>query len=198
MPLIKVPYVIEYTERGERVVDIYSRLLTDRVIFLTGELTEEVADLLVAQMFFLESENPQKDIHFYINSPGGIVTAGLGVYDVMQYISCDVATICIGQAASMAAVLLAGGAKGKRMALPNARMMIHQPLGGYQGQASDAEIQVKEMLRLKRRINEILAYHTGQPIEVIQRDTDRDFFLAAKEAVAYGLIDKVLVKRKEV
>lgn len=195
MPLIKVPYVIEKTPRGERQVDIYSRLLTDRVIFLTGEVTDESADLIITQLFFLESENPEKDIYLYINSPGGAVTAGLAIYDTMQYISCDVATICIGQAASMGAVLLAAGTKGKRMALPNARVMIHQPLGGAQGQASDVEIQAKEMLRIKEKINEILAYHTGKQIDIVKKDTDRDFFLTAEEAKQYGIIDQIAAKR---
>ncbi len=195
MGILKVPYVLEQTPQGQRTVDIYSRLLTDRVIFLTGEVNDDVADIIIAQLFYLESEDSKKDIYFYINSPGGVVTAGLAIYDTMQYISCDVATICLGQAASMGAVLLAAGAKGKRMALPNARVMIHQPLGGAQGQASDMEIQVNEMLRIKNRLNEILVHHTGQPMEIIKKDTDRDFFLTAEDAVEYGLIDKVIRKR---
>lgn len=195
MPLLKVPYVVETTPQGQRQVDIYSRLLSDRAIFLTGEVNDDVADLIVAQLFYLESVDPKKDIYFYINSPGGVVTAGLAMYDTMQYISCDVATICLGQAASMGAVLLAAGAPGKRVALPNARVMIHQPLGGAQGQASDMEIQVKEMSRIKRRLNEILVLHTGQPMEVIEKDTDRDFFLTAEEAANYGLVDRVAARR---
>ena len=192
----KVPYVLEQTPQGQRQVDIYSRLLTDRVIFFTGQVDDDTADLLVAQLFYLESVDPQKDIYLYINSPGGSVTAGLAIYDTMQYISCEVWTICIGQAASMAAVLLAAGTSGKRVALPNARMMIHQPLGGAQGQATDMEIATREMLRVKRRLNEILAHHTGQPMEVIQKDTERDFFLTAEDAVAYGLIDRVVAQRE--
>jgi ATP-dependent Clp protease protease subunit len=196
MGLLKVPYVVEHTPQGQRQVDIYSRLLSDRVIFLTGEVNDDVADLIIAQLFYLESQDSHKDIHFYLNSPGGVVSAGLAIYDTMQYVSCDVATICLGQAASMGAVLLAAGAQGKRMALPNARVMIHQPLGGAQGQASDIEIQAKEMGRIKQRLNDILVEHTGQPPEVIKRDTDRDFFLTAAEAMAYGLIDKVVKRRK--
>jgi len=192
----KVPYVLEQTPQGQRQVDIYSRLLTDRVIFFTGQVDDDTADLLVAQLFYLESVDPQKDIYLYINSPGGSVTAGLAIYDTMQYISCEVWTICIGQAASMGAVLLAAGTSGKRVALPNARMMIHQPLGGAQGQATDMEIATREMLRVKRRLNEILAHHTGQPMEVIQKDTERDFFLTAEDAVAYGLIDRVVAQRE--
>lgn len=195
MGIIKVPYVIEDTPQGERHVDIYSRLLTDRLIFLTGEINDDLADLIIVQLFYLESNDPKKDIYFYINSPGGVVTAGLAVYDTMQYISCDIATVCLGQAASMGAVLLAGGEKGKRFTLPNARMMIHQPLGGAQGQATDMEIQVKEVSRVKRRLNEILAQHTGQPIEVIEKDTDRDFFLSAEQAVEYGLVDRLIARR---
>jgi len=191
-----VPYVLEQTPQGQRQVDIYSRLLTDRVIFFTGQVDDDTADLLVAQLFYLESVGPDKDVYLYINSPGGSVTAGLAIYDTMQYISCDVWAICIGQAASMGAVLLAAGCKGKRVALPNARIMIHQPLGGAQGQATDVEIQAREMLRVKRRLNEILAQHTGQPMEVIQRDTERDFFLTAEEAAAYGLVDRVVARRE--
>lgn len=196
MGFLKVPYVIEQTPQGQRQVDIYSRLLSDRLIFLTGEVNDDVADIIIAQLFYLESEDPKKDIYFYINSPGGVVTAGLAIYDTMQYISCDVATICLGQAASMGAVLLATGTKGKRMALPNARVMIHQPLGGASGQATDMEIQVKEISRIKRRLNEILASHIGQPVETVERDTDRDFFLTAEDAVKYGLIDKVITHRQ--
>ena len=195
MGYIKVPHVIEQTEQGQRQVDIYSRLLTDRVIFLTGEINDDVADIIIAQLFYLESEDSKADIFLYINSPGGVVTAGLAIYDTMQYISCDVATICIGQAASMGAMLLAAGESGKRMALPNARVMIHQPLGGAQGQASDVQIQAQEMVRIKQRLNEILVDHTGQSMEVIQKDTDRDFFLTAEAAVEYGLIDKLVKKR---
>jgi ATP-dependent Clp protease protease subunit len=195
MGYIKVPHVIEQTDQGQRQVDIYSRLLTDRVIFLTGEINDDVADIIIAQLFYLESEDSKADIFLYINSPGGVVTAGLAIYDTMQYISCDVATICLGQAASMGAVLLAAGQSGKRMALPNARVMIHQPLGGARGQASDVQIQAQEMVRIKQRLNEILVEHTGQSMEVIKKDTDRDFFLTAKAAVEYGLIDKVVKKR---
>ena len=195
MGYIKVPHVIEQTEQGQRQVDIYSRLLTDRVIFLTGEINDDVADIIIAQLFYLESEDNKADIFLYINSPGGVVTAGLAIYDTMQYISCDVATICLGQAASMGAVLLAAGESGKRMALPNARVMIHQPLGGARGQASDVEIQAQEMVRIKQRLNEILVDHTGQSMEIIKKDTDRDFFLTAEAAVEYGLIDKVVKKR---
>jgi len=191
---IKVPYVNEYTSQGQRLVDLYSRLLSDRIIFLTGEINDDVADAVVAQLFYLESEDSKKDINFYINSPGGVVTAGLAIYDVMQYISCDIATICFGQAASMGAVLLNAGTKGKRMVLPNARVMIHQPLGGAQGQATDMNIQVKEMNRIKMRLNEILSSHTGKPIETIEKDTERDFFLTAEEAVKYGLVDKLIYK----
>lgn len=196
MGILKVPYVIEQTPQGQRQVDIYSRLLSDRLIFLTGEVNDDTADIIIAQLFFLESEDPKKDIYFYINSPGGVVTAGLAIYDTIQYISCNVATICLGQAASMGAVLLSAGAKGKRMALPNARVMIHQPLGGAQGQATDMEIQVKEMNRIKDRLNDILAHHTDQPIDIIKRDTDRDFFMTAEEAVKYGLIDRVITNRQ--
>lgn len=196
MGILKVPYVVEQTPQGQRYVDLYSRLLSDRIIFLTGEINDDIADIIIAQLFYLESEDPEKDIYFYINSPGGVVTAGLAIYDTIRYISCDVVTICLGQAASMGAVLLASGTKGKRTALPNARMMIHQPLGGAQGQATDMEIQVKEINRIKRRLNEILAHHTGQPIEVISKDTERDFYMTAEEAVKYGLIDRVITSRK--
>lgn len=197
MAVIKVPYVVEQTPQGARQVDLYSRLLSARIVLLTGPINDDVADNIVSQLFYLESDDPGKDIFFYLNSPGGAVTAGMAIYDTMQYVSCDVATICLGQAASMAAVLLAGGAKGKRMAFPNARMMIHQPLGGAEGQASDMEIQVREMCRLKKRLNEILVRHTGQPLKIIERDTDRDFFLTAEEAVEYGLVDQIITERKK-
>ncbi|MFN7087604.1 MAG: ATP-dependent Clp endopeptidase proteolytic subunit ClpP [Burkholderiales bacterium] len=192
-----IPMVIEQSGRGERAYDIYSRLLKERVVFLVGPVTEVTANLIVAQLLFLESENPDKDISFYINSPGGAVSAGLAIYDTMQFIKPDVSTLCIGQAASMGALLLAAGAKGKRFCLPNSRVMIHQPMGGFQGQASDIEIHAKEILYLKARLNEILARHTGQKIETIEKDTDRDNFLSADQAVAYGLVDKVLVSRAE-
>ncbi len=190
-----VPMVVEQTSRGERAYDIYSRLLKERVIFLVGPVEDHMANLVVAQLLFLESENPDKDIHLYINSPGGSVTAGLSIYDTMQFIKPDVSTMCIGQAASMGAVLLAGGAKGKRYALPHSRTMIHQPLGGFQGQATDIEIHAKEILEVRERLNAILAKHTGQPLERIQQDTDRDFFLSANESVEYGLIDSVMQSR---
>jgi ATP-dependent Clp protease protease subunit len=190
-----IPIVIEQTGRGERAYDIYSRLLKDRIIMLGTPIDDHVANLIVAQLLFLEAEDPEKDIYLYINSPGGVVTAGLAIYDTMQYIKPDVVTICLGQAASMGAVLLAAGARGKRFALPHARIMIHQPLGGFQGQATDIEIHAKEILRLKKILNEILSKHTGQPIEKIEKDTDRDFFMSAEEAKEYGLIDKVLTKR---
>jgi ATP-dependent Clp protease protease subunit len=188
---LKVPYVYEQTAQGMRQFDLYSRLLSDRIVLLTGEVNDDVADVVTAQMFYLESQADDKDIFFYINSPGGAVTAGLAIYDVMQYVTCDVVTVCLGQAASMGAVLLAAGASGKRMALPNARVMIHQPMGGAQGQATDMEIQVREVNRMKATLNGILARHTGQQLEVIERDTERDFFLSASEAVEYGLIDSV-------
>jgi ATP-dependent Clp protease protease subunit len=190
-----VPIVVEQTARGERSYDIYSRLLKDRIIFLVGQVEDHMANLVVAQLLFLESENPDKDIHFYINSPGGVVTAGLAIYDTMQFIKPDVSTMCIGQAASMGALLLAGGAKGKRYALPHSRMMIHQPSGGVQGQASDIHIQAQEILSLKERLNKIMAHHTGQPIDRIAKDTDRDNFMSAVQAVDYGLVDQVLEKR---
>ena len=190
-----VPMVVEQTSRGERAYDIYSRLLKERVIFLVGPVEDHMANLVVAQLLFLESENPDKDIHLYINSPGGSVTAGLSIYDTMQFIKPDVSTMCVGQAASMGAVLLAGGAKGKRYALPHSRTMIHQPLGGFQGQASDIEIHAKEILEVRERLNAILAKHTGQPMERIQQDTDRDFFMSAKVSVDYGLIDAVMEAR---
>ncbi|MBK6741495.1 MAG: ATP-dependent Clp endopeptidase proteolytic subunit ClpP [Hydrogenophilales bacterium] len=192
-----IPMVIEQSGRGERAYDIYSRLLKERVVFLVGPVNDATANLVVAQLLFLESENPDKDIFFYINSPGGSVTAGLGIYDTMQFIKPDVSTLCIGQAASMGAFLLSAGAQGKRFCLPNSRVMIHQPLGGYQGQASDIEIHAKEILYLRSRLNEMLSKHTGQPIEVIERDTDRDNFMSAEGAVSYGLVDKVLANRAD-
>ncbi len=192
-----VPMVIEQTSRGERSFDIYSRLLKENVIFLVGQVEDYMANLVVAQLLFLESENPDKDIHLYINSPGGSVTAGMAIYDTMQFIKPDVSTMCIGQAASMGALLLAAGAKGKRYCLPNSRMMIHQPLGGYQGQATDIEIHAKEILDMKHRLNEILAYHTEKPIEEVEKDTDRDNFLTAEQAVEYGLIDQVIQNRSK-
>ncbi|MDW8468475.1 MAG: ATP-dependent Clp endopeptidase proteolytic subunit ClpP [Burkholderiales bacterium] len=191
-----IPMVIEQSGRGERAYDIYSRLLKERVVFLVGPVNEVTANLIVAQLLFLESENPDKDIFFYINSPGGSVSAGLAIYDTMQFIKPDVSTLCIGQAASMGALLLAAGEKGKRFVLPNSRVMIHQPMGGFSGQASDVEIHAREILFLRQRLNEILARHTGQALEVIQRDTDRDFFMGAEEAVKYGLVDKILVSRE--
>jgi len=192
-----VPMVIEHSGRGERAYDIYSRLLKERVVFLVGPVTEVSANLIVAQMLFLESENPEKDISFYINSPGGSVSAGLAIYDTMQFIKPDVSTLCVGQAASMGAFLLGAGAKGKRYALPNSRVMIHQPMGGFQGQASDIEIHAREILYLRERLNQLLSQHTGQDVATIQRDTDRDNFLSAEEAVKYGLVDQVLVSRNE-
>ena len=192
-----VPMVVEQTSRGERAYDIYSRLLKERVIFLVGPIDDHVANVIVAQMLFLEAENPEKDISLYINSPGGVVTAGMAIYDTMQYIRPDVSTICVGQAASMGALLLASGAKGKRYALPNSRVMIHQPLGGFQGQATDIEIHAREILALKQRLNEVLSRHTGQPLEVIARDTERDNFKGAEAALEYGLIDEVLERRPE-
>ena len=190
-----VPMVVEQTSRGERAYDIYSRLLKERVIFLVGPVEDHMANLVVAQLLFLESENPDKDIHLYINSPGGSVTAGMSIYGTMQFIKPDVSTMCVGQAASMGAVLLAGGAKGKRYALPHSRSMIHQPLGGFQGQAADIEIHAKEILEIRERLNTILAKHTGQPLERIQQDTDRDFFMSATDSVEYGLIDAVMEAR---
>ena len=195
MPLI--PMVIEQSSRGERAYDIYSRLLKDRIIFLGSAINDEIANLLIAQLLFLESEDPDKDINFYVNSPGGIVTAGMAVYDTMQYIKPDIATVCIGQAASMGAVLLTAGAKGKRYSLPNSRILIHQPMGGFQGQASDIEIQAKEILRMKDTLNEILVIHTGKDLDQIQIDTDRDFFMTGKEAKEYGLIDHVIINRED-
>jgi len=192
-----IPMVIETSGRGERAYDIYSRLLKERVIFLVGPVTETSANLIVAQFLFLESENSDKDIHLYINSPGGVVSAGMAIYDTMQYIKPDVSTLCIGQAASMGALLLAAGSKGKRFCLPNSRVMIHQPLGGFQGQASDVEIHAKEILYLKNRLNEIMAKHTGQSIKIIEKDTDRDNFLGAEASVKYGLVDAVLTDREK-
>lgn len=190
-----VPIVIEQTARGERSFDIYSRLLKERVIFLVGQVEDYMANLVVAQLLFLESENPDKDIHLYINSPGGSVTAGMAIYDTMQFIKPDVSTMCIGQAASMGALLLSGGASGKRFCLPHSRVMIHQPLGGFQGQASDIDIHAKEILSIRDKLNKILAHHTGQTLKKIQQDTDRDNFLSAEQAVEYGIVDKVLTSR---
>ncbi|MBV6422304.1 MAG: ATP-dependent Clp protease proteolytic subunit [Steroidobacteraceae bacterium] len=190
-----VPIVVEQTARGERAYDIYSRLLKERVVFVVGPVEDYMANLIVAQLLFLESENPDKDISLYINSPGGVVSSGLAIYDTMQFIKPDVSTICVGSAASMGAVLLAGGAKGKRFMLPNSRAMIHQPLGGFQGQATDISIQAREMLRTRERLNEILARHTGQPIDKIQQDTERDNYMGGEEAIAYGLVDQLLNKR---
>ena len=191
-----VPMVIEQTARGERAYDIYSRLLKERVVFVVGPVEDYMANVIVAQLLFLESENPDKDVHLYINSPGGSVTAGLAIYDTMQFIKADVSTMCIGQAASMGALLLAGGAKGKRYCLPHSRMMIHQPLGGFQGQATDIDIHAREILLVRERLNTILSNHTGQPMDKIQTDTDRDNFLGAEQAREYGLIDEILVSRK--
>lgn len=195
---VLVPYVVEQTGRGERGYDIYSRLLVDRIVFLGTPVDDMVANVIIAQLLFLQMTDPKKDVHLYINSPGGSVTSGLAIYDTMQFMTCDVNTYCIGQAASMGAVLLAAGAKGKRYALPNARIMIHQPWGGVQGQASDISIQAKEILRLKDRLNEILAHHTGRSFEDIGRDTDRDRFMSAEEAKEYGLVDGVVKSRKEI
>jgi ATP-dependent Clp protease protease subunit len=193
-----VPMVVEQSGRGERAYDIYSRLLKERVVFLVGEVNEVTANLIVAQFLFLESENPDKDISFYINSPGGSVSAGLAIYDTMQFIKPDVSTLCVGQAASMGALLLTAGAKGKRFCLPNSRVMIHQPLGGFRGQASDIEIHAKEILFLKQRLNEIMAKHSGQAVDTVSKDTDRDNFLSAGQAVTYGLVDRVLNSRSDV
>lgn len=193
-----IPMVVEQTSRGERSYDIFSRLLKERVIFMVGPVDDHVANLIVAQLLFLESENPDKDIHFYINSPGGSVTAGLSIYDTMQFIRPDVSTLCVGQAASMGAFLLTAGAKGKRFSLPHSRMMIHQPSGGAQGQASDIQIQAQEIIKLRKQLNGIMALHTGQPIENIERDTERDTFMTAEAAVEYGLIDSVLERRSAV
>ena len=192
-----VPMVVEQTARGERAYDIYSRLLKERVVFVVGPVEDHMANLVVAQLLFLESENPDKDIHVYINSPGGVVTAGLSIYDTMQFIKPDVSTICVGQAASMGAILLAGGAKGKRYCLPHSRIMIHQPLGGFQGQASDIDIHAREVLKIRDRLNDILAHHSGRPKEKVAQDTDRDFFMGGDEAVDYGIVDKVLSRRGE-
>jgi ATP-dependent Clp protease protease subunit len=192
-----IPMVVEQSGRGERSYDIYSRLLKERVVFLVGPVTDTTANLVVAQLLFLESENPDKDIYLYINSPGGSVTAGMGIYDTMQFVKPDVSTLCIGQAASMGAFLLGAGAKSKRFCLPNSRVMIHQPLGGFQGQASDIEIHAKEILFLREKLNGLMAKHTGQPLDVIERDTDRDYFMGADEAVNYGIVDKVLAKRDD-
>lgn len=195
MPVI--PMVIDQTSRGERAYDIYSRLLKDRIIFLGTAINDEVANLLIAQLLFLESEDPDKDINFYINSPGGVVTAGLAVYDTMQYIKPDIATVCIGQAASMGSLLLAAGARKKRYSLPNSRIMIHQPMGGFQGQASDIEIQAKEILRMKEALNKILKAHTGKDLNQIQKDTDRDYFMSGQEAKDYGIVDHVIKNRDD-
>ena len=192
-----VPMVVEQTARGERAYDIYSRLLKERVVFIVGPVEDHMANLVVAQLLFLESENPNKDIHLYINSPGGAVTSGLSIYDTMQFINCDISTICIGQAASMGALLLAGGTNGKRAALPHSRVMVHQPSAGFQGQATDISIHANEVLELKRRLNEIMAKHTGQTVETIERDLERDNFMSAEAAVKYGLIDTVLAQRNE-
>jgi ATP-dependent Clp protease protease subunit len=195
MPYIPMPFVVEQTHRGERSYDIYSRLLKDRIVFLGTPIDDDVANVIIAQLLFLESEDPDKDVSLYINSPGGSVTSGLAIYDTMQYVKPQVSTICLGQAASMGAFLLAGGAAGKRFAVPNARIMIHQPLGGAQGQATDIEIQTKEILRIKARLNELLAKHTGQPLARIEKDTDRDYFMGPGEAKEYGIIDEVIVHR---
>ena len=192
-----IPIVIEQSSRGERAFDIYSRLLRDRIIFLGTPISDDVANVIIAQMLFLESEDPDKDIHFYINSPGGLVTAGMAIYDTMQYIKPDVSTLCLGQAASMAAVLLTAGVKGKRYALPHARIMLHQPMGGFQGQASDVEIQAREILRLREELNGILMEHTGKPLDQIARDTDRDFYMSGAEARDYGLVDQVISSREK-
>lgn len=192
-----IPTVIEQTHRGERGWDIFSRLLKDRIVFLGTPVDDQIANIIVAQMLFLESEDPDKDIMLYINSPGGLVTAGMMIYDTMQYVRCDVATICMGQAASMGAWLLAAGAKGKRYSLPNARIMLHQPLGGFQGQATDIDIHAKEILKTRDRMNELLAKHTGHPIDKIKHDTERDFFMGAGEAKEYGVVDEILVKKKD-
>ncbi|MFY0579568.1 ATP-dependent Clp endopeptidase proteolytic subunit ClpP [Cystobacter fuscus] len=196
MPFMPVPYVIEQTHRGERSYDIYSRLLKDRIVMLGTEIDDDVANVIVSQLLFLESEDPDKDINLYINSPGGSVTAGLAIYDTMQYVKPNVSTICVGRAASMGAVLLLAGAKGKRYALPSSRIMIHQPLGGVRGQATDIEIQAKEILRMRAKLNELIVKHTGQPIERVEKDTDRDYFMGAAEAKAYGIIDEVQNPRK--
>ncbi|HFQ79983.1 MAG TPA: ATP-dependent Clp endopeptidase proteolytic subunit ClpP [Desulfobacterales bacterium] len=190
-----IPMVVEQSPRGERAYDIYSRLLKERIIFLGTAVNDDIANLIIAQLLFLEAEDPEKDITFYINSPGGVVTAGMAIYDTMNYVKCDIATLCMGQAASMGAVLLTAGTEGKRYSLPNARILIHQPMGGYQGQASDIDIHAKEIIRMRQDLNKILAHHTGQKVNKIQRDTERDYFMSAAEAKKYGLIDKVLNKR---
>ncbi|RKS84744.1 ATP-dependent Clp protease proteolytic subunit ClpP [Orbus hercynius] len=190
-----VPMVVEQSSRGERAYDIYSRLLKERIIFMTGQVEDHMANLIVAQLLFLEAENPEKDIYLYINSPGGVITSGMSIYDTMQFIKPDVSTICLGQACSMGAFLLTAGAKGKRYCLPNARVMIHQPLGGFQGQASDIQIHAKEVLKVKNRMNELMALHTGQTLDVIEKDTDRDNFMSAQQAVDYGLVDAIFDKR---
>lgn len=192
-----VPMVVEQSPRGERAFDIYSRLLKERIIFLGSAVTDDVSNVIIAQLLFLEADDPEKDITFYINSPGGSVTAGLAIYDTMQYVKCEIATLCMGQAASMGALLLGAGTKGKRYALPNSRIMIHQPMGGYQGQASDIDIHAKEILRMRKDLNSILAKHTGRTVKKIQNDTDRDNFMSAQEALKYGIIDKVLVERQD-
>jgi len=192
-----VPMVVEQSSRGERAYDIYSRLLKDRIVFLGTAINDDVANLVIAQLLFLEAEDPDKEINFYINSPGGMVTAGMAIYDTMQYIKSPVATLCMGQAASMGALLLTAGAPGKRFALPHARILIHQPLGGFQGQATDVDIQAREILRLREELNEIMAQHTGQPIDQINRDTERDFYMSGEQAKNYGLIDDVIIKREE-
>lgn len=199
MTFIPMPYVVEQTPRGERQYDIYSRLLIDRIIFIGSEINDAVANVIVAQLLFLESDSPEKDIHMYINSPGGVVTAGMAIYDTMRYIKSDVCTYCVGQAASMGAFLLAGGQKGKRFAMPNSRILIHQPLGGMgtQAQASDIEIHAKEIIKLKEKLNKMLAENTGKTLSVIEKDTDRDFYMSAEEAVKYGIVDKVINKRSE-
>ena len=193
-----IPVVVEQSPRGERAYDIYSRLLKERIIFLGTGVTDDIANVIIAQLLFLEAEDPDSDITFYINSPGGVVTAGLAIYDTMKYIKCDIATLCMGQAASMGAFLLAAGTKGKRYALPNSRILIHQPMGGYQGQATDIDIHAKEILRMRENLNRLLADHTGQSIKKIRTDTDRDYFMSSEEAKDYGIIDKVLVKREDV
>ncbi len=190
-----IPMVVEQSPRGERAYDIYSRLLKERIIFLGTAVNDDIANLIIAQLLFLEAEDPEKDITFYINSPGGVVTAGMAIYDTMNYVKCDIATLCMGQAASMGAVLLTAGTEGKRYSLPNARILIHQPMGGYQGQASDIDIHAKEIIRMRQDLNKIMAHHTGQKVNKIQRDTERDYFMSADEAKKYGLIDKVLNKR---
>ncbi|MDR4493392.1 MAG: ATP-dependent Clp endopeptidase proteolytic subunit ClpP [Nitrospirales bacterium] len=192
-----IPMVIEQTNRGERAYDIYSRLLKDRIIFLGAPIDDVFANVVIAQLLFLEAEDPEKDIHLYVNSPGGSVTAGLGIYDTMQYVKCPITTICLGQAASMGAFLLTAGTKGKRFALPNARVMIHQPMGGFQGQATEIDIHAREILKIRERLNQIMAQHTGQPLERISQDTERDYFMSGEEAKTYGLIDEVIVRSQE-